>query len=374
MSSPAATVLDQEYERHLHDAWRAYDDPRPIESVVEVSAKVSTNRVYRLRLRGGDSVIAKVSSYGSYFLFREDHDRIHRSRELLQSTRWANLLADVYVDRRLSPIERLPRRTPQVFTYYNGELWTAFYQDVPVAQSLPRVLSEEQVADLGEEMALLHRDCADVARKIPLSSKSIKSDAIHLLELLSDKHSSLKFQFDGAQKQYLRGQCHEFLEQLDRFGYDDWAKIPVLIDWNLGNFSVEMGTETPYRSKDRVRLFSRWDYDWFRIEPRLLDFYFLSRVSSATGDRTVFSYSPHTLLEPRFKQFLAAYHRIFPLNESEILFLREVYRFFILNYVVREGDNFFQPEYWHRLQQEVVSLCLPAAQRLDLRPLLDILD
>ena len=374
MSSQASTVLDQEYERHLRDAWHAYDDPRAIESVVEVSAKVSTNRVYRLHLHGGDSVIAKVSSYGSYFLFREDHDRIHRSRELLQSTRWANLLADVFVDRRLSPIERMPRRTPQVLTYYHGELWTAVYQDVPVAQSLPRVLTEEQVADLGEEMALLHRDCADVARKIPLSSKSIKSDAIHLLDLLSDRHSSLKFQFDGEQQQYLRGQCHEFLEQLDRFGYDDWAKIPVLIDWNLGNFSVEMGTANQYRSKDRVRLFSRWDYDWFRIEPRLLDFYFLSRVSSATGDRTVFSYSPHTLLEPRFKHFLAAYHRIFPLNESEILFLREVYRFFILNYVVREGDNFFQPEYWHRLQQEVVSLCLPAAQRLDLRPLLDILD
>ena len=50
-----------------------------------------------------------------------------------------------------------------------------------------------------------------------------------------------------------------------------------------------------------------------------------------------------------------------------------MYRFFILNYVVREGDNFFQPEYWRRLQQEAVTLCLPAAERLDLRPLLDIL-
>ena len=374
MSQQAVTGLDERYERHLREAWTAYGDERVIHTVVEVSAKVSTNRVYRLHLAGGDSVIAKVSSYGSYFLFREDHDRIHRSRQLLQSTRWANLLADVLVDRNLSPIERLPRQSPQVFTYYDGELWTAFYQDVPVAQSLPRVLTEGQVRDLGEEMALLHRDCADVARKIPLSSKSIKSDAIHLLDLLSDRHSSLTFQFDAAQKQYLRGQCHEFLEQLDRFGYDEWAKIPVLIDWNLGNFSVQMGGDSPYTTKDSVRLFSRWDYDWFRIEPRLLDFYFLSRVSSATGDRTVFSYSPHTLLEPRFKQFLAAYHRIFPLNESEILFLREVYRFFILNYVVREGDNFFQPEYWHRLQQEVVSLCLPAAQRLDLRPLLDVLD
>ncbi|MCU1394650.1 MAG: hypothetical protein JWM34_3078 [Ilumatobacteraceae bacterium] len=378
-------VLDARYEGHLRDAWRAYGDPRLIVSVIEVSAKVSTNRVYRLRLDDDHSVIAKVSSYGSYFLFREDHDRIHRTRELLQPTRWAGLLADVLTERddgaeppepehrttwrtgprRYGPVRR--GEPEHVFTFFNDDLWTAFYQDVPQAHALPRILSDGQVADLGEEMGLLHRDCTDVARRIPPSSKSIKSDAIHLLELLSDKHSSLKFQYDAAELQYLRSQCHEFLEQLDRFGYDDWTRIPVLIDWNLGNFSVSM-------ARQQVRLFSRWDYDWFRIEPRQLDFYFLSRVASATGDKTVFSYSPHTLLEPRFKHLLGSYHRIFPMTEEEILFLREVYRFFILNYVVREGDNFFQPEYWHRLQHEAVALCLPAAERLDLRPLLAILD
>ena len=363
MAVRAEHLHDEKYEQHLRDAWSDYGDPRKIVSVVEVSAKVSTNRVYRLHLDDGGSVVAKVSSYGSYFLFREDHDRIHRTRDLLQPTKWAGLLADVLTERTPPP----RGRAAKVYTYYNGELWTAFYEDVPQGHSLPRILSESQVADLGEEMALLHRDCTDVSRRIPLSSKSIKSDAIHLLDLLSDKHSSLKFHYDAAQKQYLRSQCHEFLEQLDRFGYDDFARIPVLIDWNLGNFSVSV-------AKQHVRLFSRWDYDWFRMEPRLLDFYFLSRIASATGDRTVFSYSPHPLLEARFKHLLASYHRIFPLNENEIMFLREVYRFFILNYVVREGDNFFQPEYWQRLQQEAVSLCLPAAERLDLRPLLAILD
>jgi hypothetical protein len=355
--------LDARYDAHVREAWSAFSDVRQIASIIEVSALVSTNHVYRLRLDDGSSVIAKVSSYGSYFLFREDHDRIHRTRQLLQGTRWARLLADVLIDNRPG----IPGARPRVFTHYTGDLWTAFYEDVPQGHSLPKVLSATQIAELGQEMALLHRECADVARKIPLTSKSIKSDAIHLLELLSEKHSAKRFRYDAAQNQYLRSQCHEFLEQLDRFGYDDWTKIPVLIDWNLGNFSVST-------VHDEIRLFSRWDYDWFRIEPRLLDFYFLSRVSSATGDRTVFSYSPHTLLEPRFIAFLRAYHRIYPLSEAELLFLREVYRFFILNYVVREGDNFFLPEYWHRLQHEAVSLCLPAAQALDLRPLLDILD
>ncbi|MCU1388638.1 MAG: hypothetical protein JWL72_1976 [Ilumatobacteraceae bacterium] len=371
MARVAHHVLDARYENHLREAWQAYGDPRSIVSVVEVSAKVSTNRVYRFRLDDGHSNIAKVSSYGSYFLFREDHDRIHRTRVVLQSTRWAGLLADVLTERDGRPDDNRDTKRDghreRVFTFFNDDLWTAFYQDVPQGRSLPKILTEGQVADLGEEMGLLHRDCAEASRRIPPSSKSIKSDAIHLLELLSDKHSSLKFKYDASEKQYLRSQCHEFLEQLDRFGYDDWSRIPVLIDWNLGNFSVSM-------ARQQVRLFSRWDYDWFRIEPRLLDFYFLSRVASSTGDRTVFSYSPHTLLEARFQRFLAAYHRIFPMNEDEILFLREVYRFFILNYVVREGDNFFQPEYWHRLQHEAVSLCLPAAERLDLRPLLAMLD
>ncbi len=347
--------LPLDFVGEIRAAWAQFDTRREIASVVEVSALVSTNHVYRVHLNDGDSVIAKVSSYGSYYLFKEDHDRIHRTRQLLAGTRWDRLLADVLtVDGK-------------VFTHYSGQLWTAFYEDVPQGKKLPRVLNETQVVELAEEMALLHRECADVARKIPLSSKSIKSDAIHLLELLSDKHASRKFQYDTDSKRYLRRQCHEFLEQLDNFGYDYLTKIPVLIDWNLGNFSVSA-------NHGRIRLFSRWDYDWFRIEPRLLDFYFLARVSSATGDRTVFSYSPHPLLEPRFKLFLSAYHRIYPLNENEILFMREVYRFFILNYVVREGDNFFQPEYWRRLQQEAVSLCLPAAQALDLRPLLEVLE
>jgi hypothetical protein len=153
---------------------------------------------------------------------------------------------------------------------------------------------------------------------------------------------------------------------LERIRYDYWAKMPVLIDWNLGNFSIERPAEG-----ERFRLYSRWDYDWFRIEPRFLDFYFLSRVSSRTGDRTRFSYGAHTLLEPRFRHFLAVYHRIFPLGFDEVLFLKDAYRFFLLNYVVREGQHFFRRDYWLQLQQEVVDVHLPNLDDFDLRPLLD---
>jgi hypothetical protein len=141
--------------------------------------------------------------------------------------------------------------------------------------------------------------------------------------------------------------------------------MPVLIDWNLGNFSVETDPLDP----DSFRLFSRWDYDWFRIESRLLDFYFLSRVSSRTGDRSVFTYGSHTLLEPRFRSFLQAYHAAFPLTEGEVRFLGEAYRFFLLNYVVREGRHFFRYEFWQHLLHDAVDVQLPALDDLDLTPL-----
>jgi hypothetical protein len=152
-------------------------------------------------------------------------------------------------------------------------------------------------------------------------------------------------------------------------GYDGWTKMPVLIDWNLGNFSVEFDPA----DHDAFTLFSRWDYDWFRIESRLLDFYFLSRVSSRTGDRTTFTYGAHTLLEPRFQTFLRAYHAVYPLTPPEVLFLKEAYRFFLLNYVIREGRHFFRYEFWQQLLHDAVDVHLPALDDLDLQPLVDLL-
>jgi Ser/Thr protein kinase RdoA (MazF antagonist) len=326
-----------------------------IVDVIELSPMVSTNHVYQLTLDDGRHLVAKVSSYGSYWLFKEDHDRLHRCREQLQDTRYANLLADTVT------------KDGAVFVHREGPLWAALYEEVPVRSSLPRIVSGTDIQNLGEEMARFHQACREVVRLVPPTSTSIKSDAIHLLDLISDPATASRFPYRPDELTYLGGQCEQFLSRLDELGYDDWVKIPVLIDWNLGNFSVD------YHG-DRFRLYSRWDYDWFRMDPRTLDFYFLSRVSSRTGDRTVFTYGPHTLVEPRFQLFLAAYHRVYPLRENDVLFLREVYRFFILNYVVRQGDAFFQPDLALRLQREAVTACLPAADELDLTPLLEILD
>jgi len=343
------------YVETAQDAFAHSGYKGTIIAVTEVSPMVSTNHVYRLSLGDGHHLVAKVSSYGSFWLFKEDHDRLHRCRQQLQDTRYANLLADTLT------------KDGRVFVHRDGPLWAALYEEVPKRQSLPRVVSAADVQNLAEEMARFHQACREVAPLVPPTSTSIKSDAIHLLDLLSDPATSSRFPYDDGELAYLRGHCEQFLGQLDALGYDDWVKIPVLIDWNLGNFSVDYHGE-------RFRLYSRWDYDWFRMDHRTLDFYFLSRVSSRTGDRTIFTYGPHTLLEPRFQMFLSAYHRVFPLRPADVLFLREVYRFFILNYVIRQGDAFYRPELARRLRREAVSSYLPAVDRLDVRPLLDILD
>jgi hypothetical protein len=95
----------------------------------------------------------------------------------------------------------------------------------------------------------------------------------------------------------------------------------------------------------------------------VLDFYFLSRVVSNAGDRTVFSYYINTLMEDRFIIFLEEYHKVFPLTANEIRFMKEAYRFFILNYVIKDGKRFFKEQYAEKLQAEAFNIYLPSVER-----------
>jgi Ser/Thr protein kinase RdoA (MazF antagonist) len=340
----------------IEAAWASLGDPRRITATTELSPHVSTNRVERLQLDDGSAVVAKVSSYGSYFLFREDHDRLSRLQRFLSGTRYRHLLAPSIT------------KDGRPFTWYDGSHWIVFYELVEVREKLPRIITDEQVANLGEEMALFHRQCADVAPLIPRTSTSIRSDAVNLLSLVTEGDSGLStLRLRSDQIETVRAHAHAFLTRLDELGYDDIARIPVLIDWNLGNFSVETDPS------GRFRLYSRWDYDWFRIEPRILDLYSVSRVASETGDRTEFTYGAHPLLEDRFRVLLRAYHRIFPLTREEVLMIGEAYRFFLLHYVIREAEAFFAPSLATVLRREAVDVHLPRYEQLDLTPLLDVL-
>jgi hypothetical protein len=315
--------------------------------------------VYRVVLEDGSSVVAKVSNYGSFFLFAEDHDRLHRCTELLRGSPYEHFLA------------RSLTRGDRPYVWYDGAIWAVFYDEIEVRERLPKILTSGQVDNLGVELARFHRACATVAPLVPPTAKTITSDAIHLLELVSERGAATRFGLDRSRIDLVRRHTHRFLMSLYEGGYDYWPKMPVLIDWNLGNFSVQFGVGG---DPDRFTFFSRWDYDWFRVETRLLDFYFLSRVSSRTGDKTRFTYASHTLLEPRFRAFLRAYHRELPLAERDVMFLGEAYRFFLLNYVVREGRHFFRHDIWRQLLHDVVDVHLPSLDDLDLRPLVDELD
>jgi hypothetical protein len=140
--------------------------------------------------------------------------------------------------------------------------------------------------------------------------------------------------------------------------------MPVFVDWNIGNFSVT----------DDQKLFSRWDYDWFRVSSRVMDFYFFSRVVSNVGDRTVFSYLMGTLTEDRFIIFLQEYHKVYPLKVNEVLFMKEAYRFFILNYVIKYGKYFFHRSYCTKLQKEAYELYFPAIEGFDTDKILKALN
>ena len=89
------------------------------------------------------------------------------------------------------------------------------------------------------------------------------------------------------------------------------------------------------------------------------------------GDQEVFSYLTSPLTEPRFLMFLRAYHQIYPLDENDVLMLKEAYRFFILNYVIRSGEHFFRPSIWRRLVTEATDTYLPSLERLDMQPVAD---
>ena len=340
----------------VHLAWAGYGDDRTVLSVTETSSNVSTNRVFRIGLDDGANVIAKITSYGSYFLFAEDHDRLYRCCELLRSSRFSGLLAGVL------------GRDGRAYTWYDGRRWAAFYEEAERGESLPRILSPVQVDRFASEIAQFHLACGAIADRLPPLSYTMKSNAIELLDLLESPFAPRNFDLEPEHIGILWRHTHELLLYLEKVHYDEWPKMPILVDWNLGNFSIRRtGT-----GEDEFELYTRWDYDWFRIESRLLDFYFLSRVSSRTGDRTHFTYQPHTLTEPRFVRFLAAYHRVYPLSEDEIRFLPYAYRFFLLNYVVRAGSRFFRPELCERFRRDTARSYLVQLEHLDLDPLLEI--
>jgi len=337
-----------DYTHIITSAWVAFDPSQTVQTVEDISARVSTNHVFRLTLDSGDRIIAKLSYFGKFDHFRDDHRIIQAlANNLLYP--FENVLA-----RSLS-------KNGQVFTYRHQDgptdAWVVFYKPIRAKQRLPARLDEGQIRALGAEIARFHLACNQASPVLPKYAKTLRSDIQGLLDLLGTEAGRAEHQQHLTE---IRQQCHLFLENRQKLVAKAVETMPVFMDWNIGNFSV---------TKD-MRLYSRWDYDWFRISYRVMDFYFFSRVCSDIGDRTVFSYVIGPLMEERFGWFLEEYHKIYPLTEREIRFMPEAYRFFILNYVIKYGRYFFHESYATKLQREAYQLYFPSINTFNPDPIL----
>ncbi|WP_258103522.1 hypothetical protein [Marinoscillum sp. MHG1-6] len=321
----------------VEEAWKDYDSSREIKSIEDISAKVSTNHVYRIRLEDGSIIIGKLSYFGKFDHFVEDHSIINALATNLPAP-FENFLAKSLTKHGSLFVHR----------YQNSLLdaWVVFYNPIQIDQKLPKVQTEKTIAILGEELARFHKSCFTIKNTLPPNFKQVDHDINHLFELLQTDTG--KFAHRGNEEN-IKKQCNTFLENCDKLEVSRMDSIPVFVDWNIGNFSV---------TKD-FRFFSRWDYDWFRMSSRVMDFYFFSRVCSAIGDRTVFSYHIDPVMEDRFMIFLKAYHKIYPLTENEIRLIKEAYRFFIINYVIKDGRYFFHEIYATKLQHEAHQIYFP---------------
>lgn len=332
-------------------AWIAYDSSREIKSVSDISAKVSTNHVYKIIFTNNDFVIAKMSYFGKYEHFVEDHTIINVLANNLP-TPFENFLARSLIRQNELFVHRIKNSLI--------DAWVVFYRPMHIQKMLPRRLDATHISTLGEEFAHFHRACYEVKNTLPASSKTLYTDIEHLLEILQTKDG--KYEHRGK-IELIQQQSDLFFERTERLKLEALDKIPVFVDWNIGNFSVN----------EENKLFSRWDYDWFRMSSRMLDFYFLSRIVSSVGDRTVFSYNIEPLMEERFLFFLKHYHAVYPLLEAEIRLLPEIYRFFILNYVIKDGRYFFHEIYATKLQREAYETYLPSVETFDAEKILNYL-
>lgn len=325
----------------VREAWMAYDCTREIARIVDISVMVSTNHVYRITFTDGNFIIAKLSYFGAYEHFVEDHSIIDTLSNNLPAP-FENFLA-----RSLAKGKFL-----FVYRFQDAVLdaWVVFYRPIAIKKRLPKRLEEFQIIKLAEQIAHFHKACHYTRNTLPPSSKTLKTDIDHLLGILETDYGRYEHRMHTDQ---IKQQSDLFLNNTEKLKESDFDKIPVFIDWNIGNFSVT----------SNLRLYSRWDYDWFRMGSRILDFYFLSRVVSDIGDRTAFSYYISPLMEERFLLFLKAYHNVYPLTEPEIRFMKEAYRFFILNYVIKDGRFFFHEIFATKLQKEAFDIYLPSVDK-----------
>ncbi len=187
-----------DYSRIIKKAWKEYDESKPIRKIQDISAMVSTNHVFRITFEDDDIVIAKLSYFGKYEHFKEDHRIIHSlANNLLYP--FENLLAK----------SLLKNNRVYTYRYKTGKIdtWVVFYNPVRVQNRLPKRLSENQIKMLGQQIGKFHKACSRVRNVLPKSSKTLSTDINSLIKILGNKR---KTTFETWQGEYLRYHCEQF--------------------------------------------------------------------------------------------------------------------------------------------------------------------
>ncbi|MDZ7693595.1 MAG: hypothetical protein U5K69_21165 [Balneolaceae bacterium] len=245
-----------DFDEIVREAWSEYDDTRQIVDITDVSAKVSTNHVYQITFEDDNRIIGKLSYFGKYEHFVEDHTIINVLSNNLP------VPFDHFLSRSL-----MKENSLFVHRHQNSvvDAWVVFYRPIQIREKLPKRLDEDQIKKLARQFAKFHKSCHTIRNTLPPSSKTLEVDIEHLLEVLETDEGKYEYRMHEDQ---IKKHCNLFLENVESLGANEKLDtIPVFVDWNIGNFSVTTDLE----------LFSRWDYDWFRISSRMLDFYFFAQ-------------------------------------------------------------------------------------------------
>ncbi|MEL6850825.1 MAG: hypothetical protein AAFP92_20070, partial [Bacteroidota bacterium] len=156
--------LQDRHVQMLQEAWQAFDGSKGIRQMEELSAKVSQNRVFRLTFEDQSTLIAKCSSYGEYEQFIDDHIRIRQWSEALAGSQFQGFLADTLV------------KENQIFSHFGNPEWVIFYEEKPIASSLPKILTMKQVGFFAREIGKFHQQSLPLSQKMAPLQKSAMTD------------------------------------------------------------------------------------------------------------------------------------------------------------------------------------------------------
>ncbi len=139
---------------------------------------VSTNHVFKITFDDDDIIIAKLSHFGKYEHFKEDHRIIHSlSNNLLYP--FENLLSK----------SLLKNNRVYIYRYRHGktDAWVVFYNPTRISERLPRRLEEHHIMKLGQQIGKFHKACSRAKNVLPKSSKTLRTDIYCLAAAAGEK-------------------------------------------------------------------------------------------------------------------------------------------------------------------------------------------